>query len=64
MLSEVSQMENVPMLLVAVFIMMTVLVVFSLTIYFVLEGLFSFRKRRVADSRDAEVEATYEKALL
>jgi len=57
-------MENVPMLLVAVFIMMTVLVVFSLMIYFVLEGLFSYRKKGVADSRDAEVEATYEKALL
>lgn len=58
-------MENLYTLLITVFIMVVILVVFSLTVCFILEWLFSFCKRKYFKPQDeAEAESTFEKALL
>lgn len=58
-------MENLYTLLSTVFIMVAILILFSLTVYFILERLLPFYKRKYFKSQDeVEAESTFEKALL
>ncbi len=57
-------MDSVITSLTYVFMGIALLVIFSLTIYSVLESLFSFIRQRYALSRGTGFESAYEKALL